>query len=191
MTGGAGPLAKPCRVSIYGLIPSMETAEQNPALRQEERLKEARRRTYQTRLIFTKTRLAKRGMQLLTFLGIAVPVCTSGVVASFYVGPTHTPPEPLINISGFLGILLALATVWSLIAEWPRRSLINDNVGRDFDALYIELNTIKSDSNGLYDDAVLSDLEMRSWDGVNADRNDGVTRREKDWAWGEALKKYP
>jgi mobilome CxxCx(11)CxxC protein len=156
---------------------------------QEQELKELRRRAYQTRLIFSKARLAKRGLKWLAFLGIVAPLLTGGIVTSFYA--THSAPDWLINTSGFLGFLLAIASVWSLVDEWPRRAYLNDYYGAFFDDLYIKLKTFKPGSDGRYDEQQLHAFSVLSLEGVRGDREDNVSEEEKSWAWGEALKRFP
>jgi hypothetical protein len=126
---------------------------------------------------------------LLTFLGITLPLLTGGIVTSFY---TEGKPSPLlVNASAFLGVLLAVATVWSLVDEWPRRAQLNESYGKDFDQLYVELQTLRPDADGIYDEAKLSDFERRSRSGVDADRADNVSETEKELAWKKALERYP
>jgi len=72
---------------------------------------------YATGYIFQKrAEKYKKLLQLLTFLGIVVPVLIGGVVLSF--GTEFKLLNVLIVIAGIAGLIQLIASVWALSADW-------------------------------------------------------------------------
>jgi hypothetical protein len=156
---------------------------------QDERLRLAKVRAYQTSLIFGKPRFAKRGLKWLAFLGIAVPLLAGGIVTSLYTD--REPPLWIIAIAGLLATLQTVASVWALVDNWDQKAKLADDAAAVADALRIDLDTFLPDQHGTYDATRLQDLEHRSYGGVVADRLSEIPKKERNSAWAEAEKRFP
>jgi mobilome CxxCx(11)CxxC protein len=75
---------------------------------------------YGTAYIFEKrTSKIRWKLNVLTFLGIAVPATGGAVIGIFSLSPQHI--NYILFPAGFLGIILFVLSIWSLVAKW------NDN----------------------------------------------------------------
>lgn len=158
-------------------------------LNQRSRLREARVRTYQTYIIFRDGRLAKRGLKWLTFLGIAVPLLGGGVALIWY--SDKKMPTALVLITGTLGLLQTLGSLWALVYEWDRKAQLSERTAAQFRRLRIDLDRLRPKEDGSYDEQVLAALEAESYQGLHPDDEVGVSQRARNRAWEEAEQKYP
>jgi mobilome CxxCx(11)CxxC protein len=156
---------------------------------QKQRLRNARIRSYQTYIIFRHARLAKRGLKILNFLGIAIPLIAGGVVMSLY--SDRKPPAIVVVVAGLLGVVQAVGSVWALVDEWDRKSQLSERTAQEFRDLYIQLETIRPGADGLYDQHELENLERRSYGGLHPDDEIGVSQKERDRAREQAERRYP
>lgn len=74
--------------------------------------------TFGTSWLFEqRAKKLRRRLQILTFLGIAVPVTVGASVLSFGSGNTFIL-QILIPFASFLGVLQVIISVWALSAKW-------------------------------------------------------------------------
>jgi mobilome CxxCx(11)CxxC protein len=161
----------------------------NDLVSQKKRLREAKVRTYQTYLIFRNVRFAQRGLKLLTFLGIAVPLLAGGVVLTFY--SEKRPPTWILITAGAIGLLQTLASLWSVVDGWDQKAHLSERAADEFTQLYIQLETFHPNSDGTYDEAKLREFESRSWEGVDSDNKLDVRDAERKLARERAEQRYP
>lgn len=59
------------------------------------------------------------GLRLISFFGIAVPLCIGALIMSFNLRPEVL--KYILFIAGVLGVFQLIASLWSIIARWEER----------------------------------------------------------------------
>lgn len=133
---------------------------------QQQRRRESLVRAYQTYYIFRTRQREKLGLKLITFLGIAVPL-----------------------ISG--GLLLTTLSVWALVDKWDEKAQMAPQVVEKFRRLVSDLERLRVNSYGTYDEAELQNLEDQSYEGRRPDDVFDVSEPAKLRALKLAEEKFP
>lgn len=141
----------------------------NPnALRQQQiRLCDSLIRTYQTYWIFRSLRLEKRGLKMISFLGLAVPLLAGGIIRQFYLG--ERPPDKFLFVVAAISIVLPVLSLWSLVDRWADKAEVSRRAVEEARELLTALETLRLSSGGLYDESKLVPLERRSYFGRSPD----------------------
>jgi hypothetical protein len=178
-----------CGLIIPTAMGSTFPPNQNLLLQQLQRIRGCKVRAYQTSLIFNKSRTAKQGLKLLTFLGIAVPLLAGGIVTSLYTD--SKPPVVLLAVAGLIGMLQTLGSVWALVDHWEEKARLNTDTAVEADRLRIELETFKPDASDSFNEDTLQGFERRSYGGVLPDGQLAISEDEKKQALEKAEARYP
>jgi hypothetical protein len=153
-------------------------------LRQQQiRLCDSLVRTYQTYWIFRSRRLEKRGLKVISFLGIAVPLVAGGIIRQFYLG--KRPPDQFLFVVAAISVALPVLSLWSLVDRWADKAEIGRRAVEEARELLTALETMRPGSNGLYDDFKLAVLEHQSYFGRSPDDALDVS----DWTKRRGLRK--
>lgn len=156
---------------------------------QEERVWEARVRAYQASLIFGRNRFEQRGVKLLAFLGIGVPVLVGGLLTSLYA---DKKPDPwILATAGLIATFQALASVWALVDNWEEKVKEAREVAQLANELRHELHLFRPEPNGVYDEEKLKEFEYRYGRFLDNDDSLDVPQDERARTRAKAEKRFP
>jgi mobilome CxxCx(11)CxxC protein len=157
---------------------------------QTYRLLTLNRRIYQTYYIASKrTRSVRLRTKILNFLGIAIPLVGGGIVTTFYAN--NKVPDVVLVITGAFALAQVVMSLWALSDEWDRQGKLNEMTLAQFSELRGQLERLRPDSTGSYDETSLRDIERRSTVGLSYDDELGVSDSEREEAWDVAVSRFP
>lgn len=154
----------------------------------EENQKHCRDRAfyaYGTSRIFEKrVQSLSRKRNLITFLGIVVPLVVGGSVLSFGNNGTYLPY--LIAIAGFFMLLQLIVSAWSLVARWDERYQYAVGATQANTRLYNNWKAILERPSKDFDQKIL-ELDSEDQRQESADIAQHITDKEKRFAMRASL----
>lgn len=140
-----------------------------------------------TRIFERRARRLQTLRTWITFLGIVVPLVVGGVVLSFGTSANALPY--LLALAGAVGTLQLVLSAWAIVSRWDEKYSYAVESSRENTELYNKFKSLAdsppADIKILYEKA-LRENESREF----KDISQGVTDKEKRFAYRESLKYY-
>lgn len=140
------------------------------------------------KLFERRAKTYRRNRNIITFLGLAVPLVVGGTVLSFSSG-SETLNKILIPFAGILTTLQLIISLWALVSRWDEKNDYAISAVKSNTRLESEFNRLCNSS----DQDIKSEIShLRSeYDRVNQeDAAHGVTEKELRWGMRKSLIHY-